>query len=81
MSGTKTLPMGPRYVDACIADFCTMRGNPVGATAEELVGFAFWWAREKGVSGWSKARLANEAGHMLADPDDIATKMEGQADG
>lgn len=81
MSGTKTLPMGPRYVDACWQAFCETHGGAGDVSPQKLIGFAWWYAREKGVSGWSKARLANEEGHMLSEPDDIATKMEGQVDG
>lgn len=81
-NGTKTLPMGPRYLQRCWQDFQRQYG---GGSEEispaHLIGYAWWWARERGVSGWSKARMANEEGHMMQEPDAIATEMSEQSDG
>lgn len=78
--GTRSQPMGPRFIDACLRDFLKVYGGtqakPNTITAEHLVGYAFWWARERGVTGWSKARLKTEEGFMLNEPDQIATEMQ-----
>lgn len=76
MSGSPTLPMGPRYVAACIADFEAMRDTTKPIEAAALVGFAWWWAREKGVKGWSKARLAHEEGQALVDVEERGKALE-----
>lgn len=77
--GTKQLPMGPRYLQQCANDLRKQRKGEI--SVEAVIGYAWWWARERGVSGWSKARLANDEGHMMDDPDDIAHNMEEQKDG
>ncbi len=77
--GTKQLPMGPRYLQQCANDLRKQREGEI--SVEAVIGYAWWWARERGVSGWSKARLANDEGHMMEDPDDIAHNMEEQKDG
>ena len=80
-AGTKTLPMGPRFTDACLKAFERQFGGSEEISPQHLIGYAWWWARERGVSGWSKARLANEEGHMLQEPEVIASEMEEQKDG
>ena len=59
--GTPTLPMGPRYVDQCWEDFNRQFESMEEVNPQALIGYAFWWARERGVTGWSKARLANRS--------------------
>ena len=79
--GTNRLPMGPRYVDAC-AKAIKSQYISGEVTAEQIIGFAWYWARERGVSGWSKARLSHDEGTLLNDPEEIATAMEeGNRDG
>lgn len=77
--GTQQLPMGPKYLQQCADDLRRQRTGEI--SAEAVIGYAWWWARERGVTGWSKARLANEEGHMMKNPDDIAHNMEEQKDG
>jgi len=74
---TKTLPMGPRFAAACLHDFVKIHGSG-SVDPASLIGFSWWWAREKGVSGWSKARLKYEAGTLDATPDEIANMQEGK---
>ncbi len=74
---TKTLPMGPEFVEACKADLLEMSANGE-ITIEMLIGRAWWWAREKGVRGWSEATLKTSLGAMDATPDEIANRPEGK---
>lgn len=83
--GTKQLPMGPEFVDACLEDFLKVYGgtesHPNTTTAAHLVGFAWKWARDRGVRGWSEVELGRVNDPMMQDKENIAHNMEEQKDG
>lgn len=75
MSGTQHLPMGPKYVDECEAFIRQTFGDHSKLTVRQIIGISWFWAREKGVTGWSKARLAHEDKY-IQEPDNPVSEVD-----